>query len=107
MIECLTDIEYFELAKMIATTFDDYNEIDDLTISRPKKFMDGVSIDIKYHRKHDRSEIRIVRKLLITDSSCMYIDTYGIINRSMKNDKMSKIVRRYLNSIKSQELAVR
>lgn len=107
MIEYLSDIEYFELAKKLATTFDDYHEIDDIGISIPKKYLDGISLNIKYHREKDLPNYRIVRKLYITDNDCMYIDTYGIINRSMHNDKMSKIVRRYLNSIKSQELAVR
>ena len=106
MIESLTDLEYFNLAKLIATTFDDYNDIDDLTISRPKKFMDGISLDIKYHRTHDRPEIYIVRKLLLTDTDCTFIDTYGIINRSMRNDKMSKIVRKYIKSLEKNAILV-
>lgn len=107
MIEYLSDIEYFELAKKLATTFDDYHEIDDIGISIPKKYLDGISLNIKYHRKKDLPNYRIVRNLYITDKDCMYIDTCGIINRSMHNDKMSKIVRKYLSSLRSQELAVR
>lgn len=106
MIEYLSDIEYFKLAKKLATVFDDYNEIDEIGISIPKKYLDGICLSIKYHRKKDLPGYNIVKRLYITDTNCMYIDTYGIINRSIHNAKMSKIVRNYLSKIESEQLVV-
>ena len=108
-IEYLTDIQYYELAKKLSTTFDEYDEIDgDINITSPKKFMDGICLTIKYHRIADQPNIRIVRKLLVTDSRCDFIDTYGLLepNRINMSNRMSKIVREYLSKIDANELVV-